>query len=101
MLGIGVGVMLARRSEGSLRRRLAHVDSQLRTSVLPVLERHAETLGIPPDKKRAQSTEDGADASIRLATTIRDHEDSQELPYSDTLEVDRAELARISREGGG
>lgn len=99
MLGIGVGVMIGRRQERAVRRRLTIFETQLRRSVIPVLERRAEELGLP-SSDRAPKSEDAFEVSVGLGSSIRRYEDRHELPFSDTLEADRAELAAQTTRGG-
>ncbi|HJL19819.1 MAG TPA: hypothetical protein RMH99_29415 [Sandaracinaceae bacterium LLY-WYZ-13_1] len=86
-----------------MRRRL-ELEAKVRRAVVPVLERRADTLGIPP--ARRGSNDDGPFVlAVALAEAIRHQEDSAELPFGDTLEVGRDELnarlaARAPREDG-
>lgn len=94
LLGLGLGLTLGRRHEASLRRKLTLLDSGLRRSVIPVLEDRATAIGLPVAERSREST-DPVQVSIELSTSIRRFEESQDLPFSDTLEIDARRLGRV------
>ena len=103
-LGVGAGIAaeVSRRRERRWSRERLELDTRVRRSIVPVLERRADTLGIPPAQRG--SNDDGAlDLALTLADVIRAQEESVELPFGDTVEVARKELDRelAGRRAGG
>ena len=95
VLGLGLGVLLGRRGvqDGADTQRLREGVSRLRTVVVPVLERHASTLGVP-SVERGPVDGDGLEVALALGTAIQRREEREDLPFSDTLEISRGELGR-------
>lgn len=91
LLGLGLGLTLGRRRESGLRRKLTLLDSGLRRSVIPVLEDRALAIGLPVGERSREST-DPVRVSLELSASIRRFEESQDLPFSDTLEIDAEHL---------
>lgn len=99
-MGAGAASLLARRhTRRSLRAKL-EIESQLRQSVVPVLERRADALGVPVSARGA-SGEGPVELTVTLANAIRAAEENVELPFGDTVEVSRGDLNRelAQREG--
>lgn len=93
VLGAGLVSYLARRRERAWMRRQVEIDTRVRRVVLPVLERRADVLAIPSAKRG--SNDDGAlRVALTLAEAIKSQEESVDLPFGDTVEVAREELAR-------
>ncbi len=91
VLGVGAASFLSRRRERRWARQKVELEARLRRAIVPVLERRADVLGIPP----AQRGDDGDGAitlALTLAQAIRSVEESSELPFGDTVEVSRKEL---------
>ncbi|MBX3271391.1 MAG: hypothetical protein KF729_14085 [Sandaracinaceae bacterium] len=91
VLGASVAVLVGgQRARAELRRRL-ELETRLRRDVLPVLERRAAVLGIPPRDRG-----DDGDGTLALVATlgraIKHHEESQDLPFGDTLQAAREQL---------
>ena len=96
LLGFGLGVGYARRAEDKAQRELARVAGQLRSTVVPLLSEHAESLGIDPSREGGASN-DPVRASISLVEALRAAEGDRMLPYTDTLEFDALDDA-VKRE---
>jgi len=92
MAGVGLGVALARHGEQRLRRRIVEVDVQLRTVVLPLLERRAIELGLPPEVRSSHS-DDALQITIDMSRAISRFTDDRELPFSDTVAAPRDSLS--------
>lgn len=95
-LGAGVAAIWARQRQGRTHRERVELETRLRRTVIPVLERRADVLGIPP----ADRGEDGDGAvalTLALAQVIKTQEESAELPFGDTVEVDRKSLDEAKR----
>lgn len=93
--GLGAGLvmsalLLQRRLRGYARQRLER-DVALRRLVVPVLERRADMLGIPPSA-RGPNTETPHELVLTLARAIGHLEESADLPFGDTVEVSREDL---------
>jgi len=67
------------------------IESRLRRDVIPVLERRADTMGIPPSE-RGQGVADVVELVGTLGRAIKNEEESGDLPFGDTLEASRTEL---------
>lgn len=93
VLGFGLGLIIARVRERSLRQRMRHTQSRLRSTVVPVLEARAQALGIPP-AERQSFTEDPIELAVGLSASIQRVEGDPNLAFSDTVEVARAEMRR-------
>jgi hypothetical protein len=92
VLGLGIGLVLGRREQAA-RRELVRDRARLRANVLPVLEARAQALGLPRSE-RSYDTEDPVDAAVDISVTIQRLEETQNLAFSDTLELSRKELER-------
>ncbi|MFK7986774.1 MAG: hypothetical protein AB8I08_12185 [Sandaracinaceae bacterium] len=93
--GLGAGLvvsalLLQGRLRGYARQRLER-DVALRRLVVPVLERRADMLGIPP-ASRGSDTETPYELVLTLARAIGSLEESADLPFGDTVEVSREDL---------
>lgn len=91
MLGAGIAAYLAMQRERRWMRQRVDLEAKLRRIVVPVLERRADTLGIPPSA-RGKNSDGPVALTITLASAIRDDEESGTLPFGDTLQVSRSEL---------
>ncbi len=100
VLGAGMLAFLSRRRERSWTRQRVEIETRMRRDVIPVLERRADVLGIPPKKRGHDSDGPVALVSI-LARAIRAEEESGDLPFGDTLEVSRTELASELKDNDG
>lgn len=93
--GLGAGlVMSALLLQSRLRqhaRSALERDVALRRLVVPVLERRADMLGIPP-KARGANTDTPYDLVLTLSRAIGNLEESADLPFGDTVEVSRDDL---------
>jgi type II secretory pathway component PulJ len=99
LLGVGIASLIAMQRDRRHVRERAQLEAKLRREIVPVLERRADHLGIPPAARGSNDT-NAVELAIALARAIRLHEESVDLPYGDTLEVSRRELnARISANG--
>lgn len=96
VLGLGLGLVVARLRERTLRKRLGRIQSRLRSTVIPVLEARAQTLGIPPAERQSYQ-EDPIELAVGLSASIQRVEGDPNLAFSDTVEVARAEMRRKRR----
>ncbi len=91
VLGAGIASWLGRQRERRLLRMRVELEARLRRDVLPVLERRADVLGIPPADRG--HNDDGPVALVQtLGRAIKHAEESQELPFGDTLQASREDL---------
>lgn len=90
-IGAGLAAMIARQRHARLTRERVELEARLRRNVIPVLERRADVLGIPP-AERGEDADGSVTLVLTLAQAIRLQEESVELPFGDTVEVDRAKL---------
>jgi hypothetical protein len=86
VLGGGVGWLFGRIRGPEGSREMTQLAAQMRRSVIPILERQADALGLPR-AKRSWDTTDDFQVTVGLAAAIQDHEAKHDLPYSDTMEV--------------
>jgi len=91
VLGAGALAYHFRGRERAWNRERLEIETKMRRDVIPVLERRADVLGIPP-RQRGQDSEGPVALVSVLAVAIRREEESGELPFGDTLEVSRTEL---------
>ncbi|MEC7521394.1 MAG: hypothetical protein VYE22_16065 [Myxococcota bacterium] len=103
LAGVGAGAAVAwllwGRPLSARRREALELDARLRRLVIPVLERRADVLAIPPSERGRDA--DGALAlTLTLASAIKEQEESVDLPFGDTVEVARAELDEELRARG-
>lgn len=104
VLGMGLVAFLSRQRERRWMRQRVELETRLRRVVVPVLERRADVLGIPP-ANRGNDVDGAIDLTLALAGAIKQQEESAELPFGDTVEVARRELdgptrTRTSRKRG-
>ncbi len=92
VLGVGIAAYLSMRRERRWMRARVDLETKLRRVVVPVLERRADTLGIPP-AARGKNSDGPVMLTLTLAGAIRNEEESGELPFGDTVEVSRSDLA--------
>ena len=98
-LGGGAVMIHARRRERQRSRERLELEMRLRRVVVPVLERRADVLGIPP-ADRGQNADGPVGLTLTLARAIKEEEESGELPFGDTVEVSRDQLeAEVSASG--
>ena len=95
LVGIGVGLVLGRGREKGVRRHLTEHRLALRASVVPVLEEHADALEMP-ESERCGDVDDPLDLAVALSISIRRFKDAQHLPFSDTLELGRDTIKKVS-----
>jgi len=91
-VGIAIGFFVWARPLERARGRLAHAMKDVRLHVIPVLERRASSLDVPRDERGARDAEDAVHAAVTTARAIAASEEKLVLPFSDTLELSRAEL---------
>lgn len=99
LLGLILGFVAGRTRVLTLERRLRQLGVRMRATVIPVLERRAETLSIPR-KDRGHDEGDPIDAAIALAGAIDKQESLATLPFSDTLQIQASELRKKQSTGG-
>lgn len=93
LLGGGAVALLSRRHGRRWMRQRVELETRTRREIVPVLERRADVLGIPPSA-RGHDGEGPIGLAITLAQAIRTAEESTELPFGDTVEVARGDVAR-------
>ncbi|MEM9194385.1 MAG: hypothetical protein AAGF12_34730 [Myxococcota bacterium] len=91
VLGFGLGMVLTRGRELDGAKRLRRIESRVRGSVIPVLEARAMELGLTKEQRDSHET-DPLELAVSLSTSIQQFEDNNNVAFSDTLEVSRAEL---------
>lgn len=91
-LGIAIGFFVWARPLERARGRLAYAMSEVRTHVIPVLERRASSLDIPRDARGARDADDAVRAAVTTARAISASEEKLVLPFSDTVELSRDSL---------
>lgn len=91
LLGMGLGMGLFRGRERELQRALDDHASGLRRTVIPVLEDHAQQLGLP-ESERAPGVDDPLELTVALASAIQTADRPSVLPFSDTIQAPRASL---------
>lgn len=92
-LGLGLASLFARQRDRQAVRAKVEIETRLRTMVVPVLERRADVLGIPP-ARRGVDRDGPIELAVALAGAIRAAEESSDLPFGDTVEVARRDLDR-------
>lgn len=96
VLGAGVASYLSMQKARRSMRWRVELETRLRRVVVPVLERRADVLGIPPSE-RGRNADGAIDLTLTLAQAIKTEEESAELAFGDTVEVQRSQLeAEIS-----
>lgn len=86
-LGTGLGILLGRGTrDGGAKRELTEHRAALANTVIPVLEEHADALGLP-EHERCREIHDPMRLTVALSTSIRRHQEAKDLPFSDTLDV--------------
>ena len=93
-LGIAIGWVARGRALDAERRERIAEHERIRTSVMPVLERRASALAIGKNR----TSEDPVERAVEVAAAIQAAEEKLVLPFSDTLEISRTELAGAARE---
>lgn len=93
ILGLGLGLVIARMRERDLSQRLRRLEARLRSTVVPVLEARAQALGIPPAERQSYQ-DDPVETAVGLSASIQRVEGDPNLAFSDTVEVARAEMRR-------
>lgn len=96
ILGLGLGLVIARARERALSHRLRRLQARLRSTVVPVLEARAQALGIPPAERQSYQ-DDPIELAVGLSASIQRVEGDPNLAFSDTVEVARAEMRRKGR----
>lgn len=97
VVGLVLGAVLASRRASAVSRRAARIEAQVRNVILPVLERRAADLHVDGDRDGLLPDEP-LERAVSLATRIERHDESVHLPYSDTLEVARAEVGAAKKQ---
>ncbi|MCC6873823.1 MAG: hypothetical protein IT378_05870 [Sandaracinaceae bacterium] len=98
LLGGGVAAIVATQRERRLLRARVEAETRLRRVVVPLLEKRADLLGIPA-AKRGSNGEGAVELAVALAGAIHTHEQSADLPFGDTVEIQRGSLGALA-EGG-
>lgn len=93
-LGIAIGFFVWARPLERARGRLAQAMADVRSHVIPVLERRATSLDIPRDRRGARDADDALEAAVTTARAIAANEEKLVLPFSDTIELSRDSLRR-------
>lgn len=91
VLGFGLGIFAGARRSRSVSKRVRHMKARMRGSVIPILEGRAQALGLPR-AQRGYATEDPLQAAVDLSTSIIQHQEAQNLGFSDTVDLLRADL---------
>lgn len=98
VFGLGVGLMLTQRALRRLRNTDMRHHDHMTNSLLPLLEEHAERIGIQVAPLRRKKKSDVYGLSLELSRAIASKSDSRDLSFSDTVDADVEELiARASR----
>ena len=94
LVGAGLSALFMRqRARQQETRDRVEIEVRLRRMVVPVLERRADVLGIPPAQRGAN--EDGPiELALTLAHAIAIAETSGDLPFGDTVEVSKKDVQR-------
>ncbi len=95
-IGLAAGFGLGARRVQHIERQGARNEALLRSHVLPVLSRRAAALGLP-----RPAGETPLEAALDAAGRIQSAEDQLALPFTDTLELQRAELGPLARRREG
>jgi len=95
-VGLALGLLLAHRRETVAMKRVASLEARVRASVIPILERRAETLGVPAST-RAGASGDAFEVALSLAHSVQRTEESLNIGLSDTLQVARSEVQQRRR----
>jgi hypothetical protein len=90
LVGGALGWLARGRALDAARRERFAEHERIRTSVMPVLERRASALSIGKDRK----SDDPVERAVEVAAAIQAAEEKLVLPFTDTLEISRSELAR-------
>ncbi len=90
-LGMAVSALVTRRR----RHQLTRLGVRMRVAVLPLLEEHAHQMEVGHD---LLDDDDPIARVLALAKCIKTHQEQQKLPFSDTLEVSRSDVADELRE---
>jgi hypothetical protein len=96
-VGIAIGFFVWARPLERARGKLALAMREIRAHVIPVLERRATSLDIPKDARGARDAEDAVQAAVTTARAIATSEEKLVLPFSDTVELSRSELAPATK----
>ncbi len=91
-LGAVLGWGLRGRAVSTLALERERERHRIRASVLPVLERRASALSIQKERR----SEDPLEGAVEVAAAIQAAEEKLVLPFTDTLEISRTELAHAS-----
>lgn len=91
-LGLAVGFGVWGRRAQALERERAQTEARLRAHVIPVLTRRAAALDLPRD-----AADHPVEASVEVARRIQAAEEKLTLPFTDTLEIHKAELGARKR----
>lgn len=91
-VGIAIGFFVWARPLERARGQLVLARKDVRLHVIPVLERRASSLDVPKDLRGARDADDAVQAAVITARAIASSEEKLVLPFSDTVELSRAEL---------
>lgn len=91
ILGFGLGMVVSRGRDPDATKRLRRIESRVRGSVIPVLEARALALGLNKEQRDSRET-DPLELAVSLSTSIQQFEEHNDVAFSDTLEVSRADL---------
>jgi len=100
VLGLGVGLAIARLRERGVWRRVRQDHARLRASVVPVLEARAQQLGIPREERESLDGDPIA-LAVGLSVSIMRVEGDPNLAFSDTVQLARAELLAKKQKDAG
>lgn len=96
LVGIALGAVLGWGLRGrallALEAERTAEHERIRTSVLPVLERRAAALSL----SRERHPEAPVERAVAVASAIQAAEEKLVLPFTDTLEISRTDLARAT-----
>ncbi len=96
VLGLGLGVGWAGREQRRLRRQLAQGGASLRNSVVPVLAKRADALGLRVSLRptpKATPLEEALAEAVELAEQLQEFGEENALPFSDTLHAGDIEVS--------
>jgi hypothetical protein len=97
ILGLGLGFVLGRARVAAMARQIRQLEVRARATLVPVLERRADNLGVPKHE-RGFDEEDPLEAAMTLASAIDKKETAATLPFSDTLQINSSEIQAKKRE---
>jgi hypothetical protein len=104
VVGLLVGLAIGRREVGRLRAAAGEIESSLRENVVPVVEMRARELGVvfvsipPPDVSSPLPNPQATVAHLHnLCKGIHDREQANNMALSDTVQIQRSDVAHLSK----